>query len=75
MATIDLQVPTVHCTACKLNIEERLEELAKRVALDSTHDAAGSIGGSTSRCPGRHRRSNQPNHHVAAATDMNPTKL
>jgi copper chaperone CopZ len=27
MATIELAVPTVHCTACKLNIEERLEEV------------------------------------------------
>jgi copper chaperone CopZ len=27
MATIDLAVPTVHCTSCKLNIEERLEEV------------------------------------------------
>jgi len=26
-STIDLAVPTVHCTACKLNIEEELEEL------------------------------------------------
>jgi len=28
MSTLELDVPTVHCTACKLNIEERLEELA-----------------------------------------------
>jgi copper chaperone CopZ len=28
MATTDLAVPTVHCTACKLNIEESLEEVA-----------------------------------------------
>lgn len=27
MATLELAVPTVHCTACKLNIEESLEEL------------------------------------------------
>ena len=27
MSTLELDVPTVHCTACKLNIEERLEEL------------------------------------------------
>ena len=27
MATIDLAVPTVHCTSCKLNIEESLEEV------------------------------------------------
>jgi copper chaperone CopZ len=27
MATIDLAVPTVHCTSCKLNIQERLEEV------------------------------------------------
>ncbi len=45
MATILLAVPTVHCTACKLNIEERLDEVggvercdvdldAKRVRVD-----------------------------------------
>ena len=28
MATADLAVPTVHCTACKLNIEESLEDVA-----------------------------------------------
>ena len=28
MATIELAVPTVHCTACKLNIEESLEDVA-----------------------------------------------
>ena len=28
MATTDLAVPTVHCTACKLNIEESLEDVA-----------------------------------------------
>ena len=28
MATTDLAVPTVHCTACKLTIEESLEEVA-----------------------------------------------
>jgi copper chaperone CopZ len=39
MATIQLDVPTVHCTACKLNIEESLEELpgvtVGRVDLDA----------------------------------------
>lgn len=45
MATIELDVPTVHCTSCKLNIEESLEEVsgvggcnvdldAKRVSVD-----------------------------------------
>ena len=28
MSTVDLAVPTVHCNACKLNIEEALAELA-----------------------------------------------
>ena len=28
MTTIELAVPTVHCTACKLNIEESLEDVA-----------------------------------------------
>jgi copper chaperone CopZ len=28
MTTIELNVPTVHCTACKLNIEESLDDLA-----------------------------------------------
>jgi len=28
MTTTDLAVPTVHCTACKLNIEESLEDVA-----------------------------------------------
>jgi len=28
MTTVDLGVSTVHCNACKLNIEESLEELA-----------------------------------------------
>jgi copper chaperone CopZ len=28
MTTIELDVPTVHCTACKLNIEESLDELS-----------------------------------------------
>jgi copper chaperone CopZ len=28
METITLSVPSVHCHACKLNIEEALEELA-----------------------------------------------
>ena len=28
VATIELAVPTVHCRACKLNIEESLEEVA-----------------------------------------------
>ncbi len=27
METVDLDVPTVHCQSCKLNIEEGLEEL------------------------------------------------
>lgn len=27
MDTIELNVPTVHCPSCKLNIEETLEEL------------------------------------------------
>jgi copper chaperone CopZ len=45
MATLELAVPTVHCNACKLNIEESLEDLkgvgrsdvdldAKRVVVD-----------------------------------------
>jgi Cu+-exporting ATPase len=28
MATTELAVPTVHCRACKLNIEESLEDVA-----------------------------------------------
>ena len=28
MATAELAVPTVHCTACRLNIEEALEDVA-----------------------------------------------
>jgi copper ion binding protein len=32
--TIDLAVPTVHCQACKLNIEESLEEVAGVDASD-----------------------------------------
>ena len=28
MTTIELDVPTVHCRSCKLNIEESLEEVA-----------------------------------------------
>jgi copper chaperone CopZ len=28
MASLDLAVPTVHCRACQLNIEESLDELA-----------------------------------------------
>jgi copper chaperone CopZ len=27
MKTVELAVPTVHCTSCKLNIEECLDEL------------------------------------------------
>jgi copper chaperone CopZ len=49
MTTIELNVPTVHCQACKLNIEESLEEVAgvrastvdldaKRVAVDYDAD-------------------------------------
>ena len=45
MTTVDLAVPTVHCNACKLHIEESVEELegvrtvtvdlfAKRVHVD-----------------------------------------
>ena len=45
MATIELDVPTVHCRSCQLNIEESLEEVggvgrcdvdldAKRVIVD-----------------------------------------
>ena len=45
MTTIELDVPTVHCRSCKLNIEESLEEVsgvggcnvdldAKRVTVD-----------------------------------------
>lgn len=45
MATIELDVPAVHCRSCKLNIEESLEEVggvgtcrvdldAKRVIVD-----------------------------------------
>ena len=50
MATIELAVPTVHCTACRLNIEEALEDVAgvarsvvdldaKTVTVDYDHDA------------------------------------
>ena len=50
MTTIELAVPTVHCTACKLNIEECLEDVggvvagqvdldAKRVTVDYDPDA------------------------------------
>jgi copper chaperone CopZ len=39
MTTIQLDVPTVHCNACRLNIEESLAELpgvtARRVDLDA----------------------------------------
>ena len=49
MTTLDVAVPTVHCNACKLNIEESLEELAgvnnvsvdlagKRVQVDYDSD-------------------------------------
>jgi copper ion binding protein len=38
-ATIDLAVPTVHCKACKLNIEESLEELTGVAASDVDLDA------------------------------------
>jgi len=49
MATLQLGVPTVHCNACKLNIEESLVELAgvtagavdldaKRVTVDYDAD-------------------------------------
>jgi|HigsolmetaAR202D_1030399.scaffolds.fasta_scaffold38391_2 copper chaperone CopZ len=37
--TIELAVPTVHCTACKLNIEEGLEEVAGVVASEVDLDA------------------------------------
>ncbi len=41
METLDLTVPTVHCTSCKLNIEESLDELpgvaASVVDLDAKH--------------------------------------
>ena len=39
MASIELAVPTVHCTACKLNIEESLEELAGVSRSDVDLDA------------------------------------
>ena len=39
MATIDLAVPTVHCHACKLNIEESLEELGGVTTSDVDLDA------------------------------------
>ena len=39
MQTIELAVPTVHCTACKLNIEESLEEVAGVTASDVDLDA------------------------------------
>jgi copper chaperone CopZ len=39
MTTIHLDVPTVHCTACKLNIEESLEELPGVSASDVDLDA------------------------------------
>jgi copper chaperone CopZ len=41
MATTELAVPTVHCRACKLNIEESLEDVAgvtgSVVDLDAKH--------------------------------------
>jgi len=54
MASLELAVPTVHCTACKLNIEESLEELkgvgrsevdldAKRVLVDYDPDTVDPI--------------------------------
>ena len=39
MTTTELAVPTVHCRACKLNIEESLEDVAGVRA--STVDLAG----------------------------------
>jgi copper chaperone CopZ len=50
MTTVELAVPTVHCNACKLNIEESLEDVpgvttsavdldAKRVTVDYDADA------------------------------------
>jgi copper chaperone CopZ len=36
MESLDLAVPTVHCTSCKLNIEESLDEL-RGVALSRVH--------------------------------------
>ncbi len=50
MTTIELDVPTAHCTSCKLNIEETLEEVTgvgscnvdldtKRVTVDYDPDA------------------------------------
>jgi copper chaperone CopZ len=39
MATTELAVPTVHCRACKLNIEESLEELAGVSGSDVDLDA------------------------------------
>jgi len=55
MATIELDVPTVHCTSCKLNIEESLEEIngvgscnvdldAKRVTVDYDPAAVDPTG-------------------------------
>lgn len=41
METLSLAVPTVHCTSCKLNIEESLDELhgvaGSAVDLDAKH--------------------------------------
>jgi periplasmic mercuric ion binding protein len=39
VTTIQLAIPTVHCMACKLNIEEGLEELAGVTGSDVDLDA------------------------------------
>ncbi len=39
METLSISVPTVHCTSCKLNIQESLEELAGVATSDVDVDA------------------------------------
>ena len=59
MTTLDLAVPTVHCNACKLNIEEALEELAG--VNDATVDLAAKPSESTTtRPPSTTRRWRRP---------------
>ena len=58
METVTLSVPTVHCHACKMNIEEALDELA---GVDTCRvDLATKIGDAhlrprRRRAPGDHR--------------------
>lgn len=39
METLNVSVPTVHCTSCKLNIQESLEDLAGVATSDVDVDA------------------------------------